>query len=275
MKLQTYLERIKYTGSLEPNLPTLHTVHRAHLLAIPYENLDIHLGKKLTLEPSDAYQKIVLDGRGGWCFEMNGLLAWALREIGFEVRMVAGSVNRDDLTGLEYGDHLVLLVNLEGETFVVDVGFGDGFPEPLPLVAGEFVQNGFAFRLERREVGGDDRWIMHNHAGGGAQRFDFGLTPRKISHFVDRCAWLQTSPDSGFVRTTVCQRFTGDGYVTLRGAVFKTLTPDGETSRVLESEHEYTRVLRDQFGLTIADVGALWAKVCARHFEWLKTNPAP
>ena len=82
--LNDYLERIHYRGSLEPTLDTLKALHRAHLMAVPYENLDLHLGRSLPLDQMRAVEKIVTQGRGGWCYEMNGVFAWVLREMGFE-----------------------------------------------------------------------------------------------------------------------------------------------------------------------------------------------
>ncbi len=270
MELQKYLERIAYAGTLEPNLETLRAVHRAHLMAVPYENLDIHLGRTLSLDVRDAYRKIVMNHRGGWCFEMNGLLAWALAQMGFEVQLLSGSVGRTDLEGPEYSSHLVLLVELEQGPHLADVGFGDGFLEPLPLREGQYVQKGFAFRLEPRATASGERWVMHNHAHGGAPHFDFSLEPRTMAHFAEQCEWLQTSPESGFVRTTVCQKPTAHGFVTLRGAVLTTLTPHAQTSRTLETKAEYDLVLRDHFGLELPEVASLWQNVWARHLEWKK-----
>ena len=79
MNLDRYLERIDFRDSPSLDLDTLRSLHRSHLAAIPYENLDIHLGRSLQLDLGEMYRKIVLDGRGGWCYEMNGLFAWALR----------------------------------------------------------------------------------------------------------------------------------------------------------------------------------------------------
>ena len=272
MELNQYLERIAYAGTLEPNLETLRAIHRAHLMAIPYENLDIHLGRNLSLEVRDAYQRIVLNHRGGWCFEMNGLLAWALSQMGFEVQLLSGSVNRTDLNGPSYGDHLVLLVTLEGRQYVADVGFGDGFLEPLPLKEGGMVQRGFEYRLERAQTS-PDHWVMHNHPRGGATTYDFTLEPHRIEDFTARCAWLQTAPESGFVRTTVCQKPTDDGFITLRGLMLTTLTPHDQTSRVLENRADYETVLREHFGLELPQVGALWERVWARHLEWIGLSP--
>src|SRR5690349_13822179 len=95
MQLSAYLDRIGYGGPVRADLATLKALHRAHLLTIPYENLDVQLGRRVTTDPADAYDKIVRRGRGGWCYEMNGLFAWALGEIGFSVIRMAGAANRE------------------------------------------------------------------------------------------------------------------------------------------------------------------------------------
>src|SRR6185503_6394389 len=95
MDLQAYLDRIGFAGEARPDLATLTALHRAHLLAIPYENLDVQFGTPVTIEPAAAFEKIVTRGRGGWCYEMNGLFGAALDEIGFQVTRLAGGVRRD------------------------------------------------------------------------------------------------------------------------------------------------------------------------------------
>ena len=125
MKLENYLQRIHYTGPLAPTEATLRQLHRAHLLAIPYENLDIHLGRRLTLEIEHVYTKIVDRGRGGWCYEMNGLFAWALRELGFDVTLLGSSVG-EPAQGAD-GDQGVWLYPLAPSIA--------GICHPLPRVA--------------------------------------------------------------------------------------------------------------------------------------------
>src|SRR5260370_5373273 len=92
--LSAYLQRIGYDRPVRTDLETLIGLHRAHLLNITYENLDIHLGRRLSLDPAAIFDKLVTGRRGGWCYEMNGLLAWALREIGFEMTLLAGTLGR-------------------------------------------------------------------------------------------------------------------------------------------------------------------------------------
>src|SRR5437764_12252268 len=90
--IQRYLERINYHGSLEPTLQTLQALHEAHLLAVPFENLDIHLGRKILLDEESLWKKIVEQGRGGFCYELNGLFAWLLRALGFQVDLLSAGV---------------------------------------------------------------------------------------------------------------------------------------------------------------------------------------
>ncbi len=270
MNLRAYLDRIGYTGSLEPTFETLRAIHRAHLFAIPYENLDIHLGRSLTLNPDMIYQKIVLDGRGGWCFEMNGLLAWALRELGFQVAHLSGSVNRAVLGDAAEGNHLVLRVDLNGEAFMADVGFGDGLLEPIPLREGRYVQDGFNFGLELH----GETWVFRKFEGGGPGGFEFRPHPVQLSDFASQCRWLQTAPESGFVQATVCQKASSQGFITLRGAVLSVATSGGESKRTLASADEFDAVLREYFGLELAESTRLWDRVWARHQEWLRLNLA-
>ncbi len=263
MQLNAYLARIGYRGPLDPDLATLQALHRAHLLAIPYENLDIHLGQPLSLDVAQIYDKLVARRRGGWCFEMNGLFAWALREIGFEVTLLRASVGRQAADAPETGGHLVLLVNLE-EPYLADVGFGPGFLEPLALREGKITQGFLDFALEQI----DGRWWFCNAQGAGPG-FDFTLQPRTLGSFGERCRWLQSDPASGFVRNTVCHRRTPDAIHSLRGAVLRRIDASGVTERTIESLAVYKQTLRNVFELQVEGVDVLWTKVWASHVAWV------
>jgi N-hydroxyarylamine O-acetyltransferase len=265
MHLAEYLARVGYDGPLAPDAATLRALHRAHLLAIPYENLDIHLGRPLALDEERIFEKIVRRRRGGWCFEMNGLFAWALREAGFSVRLLSGAVNRERAGDAAEGNHLVLLVELD-RPYLADVGFGNGFLEPLPLEAGEHERGGWVYGLRREGA----RWFFRNHQRGGPG-FDFTLAPRELADFGGQCQALQTSPESGFVRVAVCHRFTEESILSLRGALLTTATPADATTRVIASADEYRRVLEGRFGLAV-NAEALWPRVWASYLEWARTN---
>lgn len=117
-----YLERINYHGSREPILPNLQALHEAHMLAMPFEDLDIPLGRAIVLNEAFLWTKIVEHHRGGFCYELNGLFALLLRTLGFQVDMLSAAAARS--TG-GFGpdfDHLTLLVHLE-QDWLADVGF--------------------------------------------------------------------------------------------------------------------------------------------------------
>ena len=170
MDLKAYFGRIGYVGTPRADLATLHALHRAHLLAIPYENLDVQLGRPVGLDADAAFAKIVTRGRGGWCYEMNGLFAAVLEEIGFKVTRMAGAVMREVMGDIVLGNHLVLMVEVDGQRWIADVGFGDGSLDPFVLRAGGFSVQGFRFGLSRL-----DRmwWRFENHPQSGARSFDF------------------------------------------------------------------------------------------------------
>ncbi len=268
-QLAAYFERVQHEPdrSLKADLETLTSLHRAHLLHISYENLDIHLGRRLSLDPSTIFDKLVTAKRGGWCYEMNGLFAWVLAKIGFNVTLLAGTVGRqspeDDNAE---GNHLVLLVTgrLLDQPYLADVGFGNGFLEPLPLKPGTYRQGFLIYGLTNSL----ERWYFQNQAYGGPG-FDFALDSHSLSDFAQRCDWLQTAPESGFVRVTVCHRFTSDGIITLKGCVLRCVTADGVSETVIENQADYEYTLEEQFDLRLPEVGSLWQKAWHRHVEWL------
>ncbi len=265
MNLEAYLDRIDYHGSLEPTLATLTALHRAHLLTIPYENLDIHLGGTLSVEVDKTFAKIVTRRRGGWCYEMNGLFGWALRELGFDVTLLSSDVRSEFVGDGSSGDHLVLLVRLDGQPYLVDVGFGNGILEPIPLEVGAYTQGFLTYHL----LNEGERWHFKNHQYGGPG-FTFMLQAHVMSDFSKRCHELQTQPESGFVQNTVCLHFTPQGYVALRGAVLTTVTAQGVSEQIVDNSATYEQVLNNHFDLHFSpeQIATLWEKVWARHQAW-------
>ncbi|MCB1691727.1 MAG: arylamine N-acetyltransferase [Pseudomonadales bacterium] len=264
MNIDDYLARIGFEGTPRADLPTLFEIHRRHLLAIPYENIDVQLGRPVDLDISRIYRKLVEQRRGGWCYEMNGLLGWALGEIGFDVKRVTGGVMRVVRGDDALGNHLVLTVDLDGELWVADAGFGDGVLEPLRLTAGPIEQRGFEYRLERLP---DGLWRFHNHAFGGAPSFDFSTAPADESLLLEKCNYLQTSPESPFVLSLVCQRFVPGGYEIQLGKLAKRVTPAGPETWLLRSPAELVSRLESVFGLNVPEVAGLWPRIVERHDE--------
>ena len=130
--VQSYLARINYAGPTNPAAETLRALHLAHLRTVPFENLSIHAGEPIVLDDESLFTKIVERRRGGFCYEANGLFAALLRALGFKVAMLSAEVANPDGTFSEPFDHMTLIVTLD-EGWLVDVGFGDSFIEPLRI----------------------------------------------------------------------------------------------------------------------------------------------
>ena len=262
MDLAAYLVRIGYDGQPRPDLATLKAVHRAHLQAIPYENLDVHLGRPGGIEIADAFDKLVTRRRGGWCYEMNGLLGWALQEIGFEVTRLCGGVMRGERGDDAVGNHLVLLVQIDGEPWIADTGLGDGIFEPIPLKEGPHQVAGFDFQLERLDK---EWWRLRNHDMGGAPYFDFTLAPADPARLARVCQWLRTSPESMFTQLLMAFRFTPDGVVSLLGRVLRRIQPGRKTEHLIATPEELVATLHSEFGLDVPEAATLWPAICATH----------
>jgi N-hydroxyarylamine O-acetyltransferase len=255
MNLQAYLHRINYRGEQTPTAAALCQLHRAHLLAAPFENLDIHLGRPIVLDQDALFDKIVRRRRGGFCYELNGLFALLLRDLGFEVtRLSAGVARADGGFGPEF-DHLTLLVratalNPQSEVWLADVGFGDSFREPLRFVeAIEQEQDDRAYRLDRN---GEHYILMQRDAGSWEPQYRFTLQPHTQAEYADMCRYHQTSPASSFTRKRVCTLATPAGRVTLSDHTLIVTAHGKRTEQVLRDEPAIQVALREHFGIDLA-----------------------
>jgi N-hydroxyarylamine O-acetyltransferase len=249
MNLKAYFERVNYKGSHKPTLETLRALHRAHLLAVPFENLDIHIPWPISLEESALFDKIVTRRRGGFCYEQNGLFAAVLRALGFEVSLLEARVHTGNGSFGRPFDHLTLLVRLE-EQWLADVGFGDSFLEPLRLDdPGEQIQADKAFRIRRDASQGV--YSMRNPNGEWQDEYQFFLEPRQLADFAEGCHYHQTSPDSHFTRRRICSMATPEGRITLSGVRFIVTQNGQRTERPLADEAEFEQILVSHFGMRL------------------------
>jgi N-hydroxyarylamine O-acetyltransferase len=246
--VERYLRRIDYQGPLEPTADTLRALHEAHLLAVPFENLDIHLGRPIRLDEAAILEKIVARRRGGFCYELNGAFAALLRALGFPVTMLSAGVARAEGDfGPEF-DHLLLLVQLDAP-WLADVGFGDGFRAPLRLVEDvEQNEGARAFRLSRD----GERWTMLQRDDATWQpRYTFTLQPRQHVDFAGMCRHHQTSPNSSFTQRRVCSLARPNGRITL-GDTFLIRTEDGRrVEQPIAGEAAFRAALRELFGIEL------------------------
>jgi N-hydroxyarylamine O-acetyltransferase len=249
LRVPAYLDRIAYSGPLAPTAEVLRDLHRAHLLSVPFENLDIALGRKIVCDENAFVRKIVNRRRGGFCYELNGAFAGLLRAIGFKVTLLSARVPREDgRDGPEF-DHLALRIDLQ-EPWPADVGFGDSFLEPLEL-RGDIQQShdGWTYRVVDC---GEPLCVERAERDGAWKRqYSFTPTPRSLNDFAAMCHYHQTSPASPFTRKSVCSMATPEGRITVadRKLIF---TRNGKREeRLLASDAEWRSALKEHFNIVL------------------------
>ncbi|MDH3431437.1 MAG: arylamine N-acetyltransferase [Gammaproteobacteria bacterium] len=271
MQLRRYFQRIGYNGECHPTLAVLEALQATHVCAVPFENIDVQLGRPVTTAVESAYEKIVCNGRGGWCYEQNGLFGWALSEIGFRVTRLAASVMRQERGAVANANHLCLLVSCPGleAEFLVDVGFGGSMIAPVELRESEHWQP--PFRIGLRKVP-DFGWRFWEDIGKGEFSYDFAVQAADEAALTEKSTFLQTDPASNFVLNLVTQLRLPQQHRTLRGRVLSIASPDGIESRTIESADELVAVLASHFSLHLPEVADLWPKITVRHDELFREN---
>jgi N-hydroxyarylamine O-acetyltransferase len=251
-----YLDRIGYDGPRTPDAETLRHIARAHLLAVPFENLDIvPLGRPIRLEPDALFDKIVRRRRGGFCYEVNGLFAIILRQLGYDITMLTAQWP-DETGGLTpVFDHMVLLALCPGDStrWLVDVAAGRAStarPLRLELDVHQFLpESGVTYRFEQ-----DGDYTRLNSLAPGEEWvhvYSFTQIPRQPTDFLDRCAYHQASPDSHFTQTALCSIATPEGRITISKNLLIT-TIDGEREeREIHDETDLRRLLLTHFGVDL------------------------
>jgi N-hydroxyarylamine O-acetyltransferase len=247
LDVTVYLNRIGLTESIRLDSAGLRRLQYSHLLRVPFENLDIHLGRPIQLDRSSLFRKIVVRRRGGFCYELNGLFAELLKSLEFRVTLLsARGAKREGGFGPEF-DHLALRVDLD-EPYLVDVGFGDAFLEPLRLLPDiEQSQPAKTFLLSRQ---GED-WLVHERKTGEPWKplYLFTLAPRSIEEFADMCRYHQTSRASHFTHGTICSIARSTGRVTISGDRFIETYEGNRSERLIRNETQLRTLLRDHFGV--------------------------
>jgi len=249
LNTSAYLARISYAGPTEPNVATLRGLHRAHMLAVPFENLDIGLKRKIVCDETSFVHKIVDTRRGGFCYEMNGAFAALLRQLGFTVTLLSARVPRSDGSDGPEFDHLTLRVDLE-EPWLADVGFGDFVLEPL-LLKTDIVQEQGGKKYRLFEVGERMHVQRCDQDGVWKPEYTFRLQPRQLHDFARMCHYHQTSPESPFTQKRLCTIATADGRITLSNMrLIVTRGTDRKESEI-KTQAQWHAALKTHFGVVL------------------------
>ena len=248
MNIDALLQRIGYQGERHASLSSLTALKESFLLSVPFENLDIHGGPGISLDPATIEDKIVARRRGGLCYENNSLFARLLTAMGFEVRLCSAQMGREDHLSPPY-EHLALLVTLDGASFLTDVGNGESARVPMAVGSAAINQTpeGKAYRL----TGSSDRIVLECQETPDTDwKIRFVLDPkaRALEEFADRCHFHQTSPESVFTSAPLATLARPNGRVTLRDRILTT-TSDGKVETREIPEESRDTLLRTHFGI--------------------------
>lgn len=252
MNVDAYLERIRYKGPRGPDAVTLAALQRAHLTSVPFEALDCVRGIRLSVDPNELYDKIVIRKRGGFCFELNGLFSVLLRALGFDVTLLAARPFWGSGEMAPERAHLTLLVTIDEERWLTDVGYGHWtFISPLRLdEPGPQIRGARRYTIARD---GEDWTLTYAFNGQAAapEGFRFALDPMNLEDFAERCVAYSSDPDSPFARSGVYSLFTDDGCTTvIRSRMIQTV--DGqEIERPVANDEEWRALLFKHFGVTV------------------------
>lgn len=249
-KLQAYLQHIGYSGSNEPTIENLRAIHRAHMMTVPFENLDIHVGRWIVLDDDKLFHKIVNEQRGGFCFEQNGLFSAMLREMGYDVVRVEANVRGSDGSYSIPMNHMALLVNLEGKRWIADVGFGDSYLEPLELDNPEPqpIDNRH-FKIEHDGVTGTYQYLDDD--GNWQIQYRFFFVPHNLADYEDACYYMQTSPKTHFTQKRICSKATAEGRISLSDLRLIERKGKSRTESSLENEAAFDTALLEHFGIDL------------------------
>ncbi|TVY10879.1 arylamine N-acetyltransferase family protein [Paenibacillus cremeus] len=252
-EVRAYLDRIGYAGPLDGSARLLADLQERHLHSVPYENLDILERIPLSLEIPDLLNKIVTRRRGGYCFELNALFGWLLRELGYSVTDYMARFWRDEQNTPPKRRHQVLKVEAEGGSYLCDVGVGGIVPRrPIPLVELEEVQQGEErYRMERDPYFG---WLLCELKHGEWSRiYSFTEEPQLPKDYIMATYWCENATDSIFTRRPMVAIRTAEGRNSIAGDEVRIFSPAGVQAFTPESKEAFHEALRQYFGIRLEE----------------------
>lgn len=251
LDLDAYLSRVGYRGRIEPNGETLTALHRAHIGAFPFENLDLILGRGIEVDLGSVQDKLVADRRGGYCYEHGVLFGAVLARVGFAVDRLLARIGGDEQRPRPR-THMALRVAGEGGEWLADVGFGDGLLDPLPWDSSGQTHrqgNGWLYQLLATAPGA---WQVRQVQGDRATvLYSFTEEPQHFSDVVMSNHFTSTHPGSPFVGQLVAMRKTPHEIRRLRDRLLTISRPDGSSRERGLDEDAVAEALREDFHIPL------------------------
>jgi arylamine N-acetyltransferase len=281
MDSTAFLRRIGIAKHDGPSVEALFELHAAFADNVPYETVQYQFGQGGPLDPEEVAPRIIARETGGYCFQLNGTFALLLKELGYNVQMHRGGVQTATRPAVVDASHMVLTVtdlpDAPGQTWMADLGLGDGLSTPLPLKPGTTRQEPYELTLRPSEI--VDGWRLDQDPRSSLTGADFESAPVTIDAFAEQHANLSQSPDSPFVRTTSAYRRTPKSSVMLRSLGLMEIFADRVDNRIVETPEDYFTVLADVFHLPLPHLDQshrdhLWNRAVTQYENWLTAQAA-
>lgn len=250
MDSKKYLKRIKFTDSIVIDDQTLLKLHEHHVFNVPFENLDIHYKRLFGLEIERIYEKIVINYRGGFCYELNSIFDSLLRQIGFNSRIISARIIDDSgRLGPEH-DHMSICIEIDSKKYLADVGYGDLFTRPLEIKEGIQNDGRNLFKVERLS---DQNFVlsMSSDKVNFHEKYRFSLSEVPAEKFIGICLEKQTNPSSYFVKNIVCTKPTSSGRLTLLNDKLIEKKREERIEKPIRDDHDLRSALKANFGVVI------------------------
>jgi N-hydroxyarylamine O-acetyltransferase len=247
---EKYLDRIKYSGELKPNLGLLKKLQKNHLLNIPFENLDIHYQIPIDLNIDRIYEKIVQNNRGGFCYELNGLFYELLLSLGFNAKRVSARVYEKDNEYSPEFDHFSIVVKIGSIEYLTDVGFGEFIFEPLELQFGKIQKDPRGtYVMDKCE----DEYLRVSKIEDGklTPEFIFKNVERELGEYAEMCKYHQSNPNSHFMKKRLISLPTENGRITISGNTLKIKEKNTVTEKELKNETDFEKELFGKFKIRL------------------------
>lgn len=246
MDTSAYLQRIGLNITLNNDFKTLHSLHEAQAFNIPFENFNVQLKRPIPLDEESLFQKLILDNRGGYCYELNILFSFLLKEIGFEVTCLIGRPLYGYNNAMRPKTHMILKVHAQGKDYLCDLGFGGkGLIQPIEL----------RYEKENEQYGDNFKLIPHNEGyelqcqldNTWVSLYSFGLEEQSLIDYELANFYNMSSPDSRFTQQVICAMPTPNGRISLLDKTYKYHENLKTKSIEIQSSEAYNQCLHKNF----------------------------
>lgn len=251
MNLKKYLFRIGVeNASAQPTEGTLFRLQQQHLLNVPFENLDVHLGNSISLNIPSLYHKIVEKGRGGFCYELNGLFHQLLKSLGYEAKLISCRVHIDDNKYSPEFDHMAIIVELGDRQYLVDVGFGSFSFSPLPIQFNVKISDAFGTFAFNNHPSKKFIKVSQLKHGKMIPAYIFKTESRTLSQFFDMCDFHQNSPNSHVRKKKMISKALRNGRITLTESHLIISKEGNKSKREINPKH-FDSYLKEHFQINL------------------------